>query len=133
MKTKLIFAVIFSMIAMSCTTNQKTNNNIELPNEWKFKTGDNPEYSNPDFNDQSWRSIKVENYWEAQGYPGYDGIGWYRTRAVFPSSLKNHNKLFKTVRITLGRIDDADETWLNGKKIGETDGWDIDRIILCFL
>jgi DUF1680 family protein len=127
MKTKLIFMVIISMITMSCSTNQKKNNSIELPNEWKFTTGDNPEYSKPDFNDQSWKSIKVDNYWEAQGYPGYDGIAWYRTRSVFPSSLKKNNKLFKSVRISLGRIDDADETWLNGKKIGETDGWDIDR------
>jgi len=127
MKTKIIFAIIISMTAMSCTNKQQSGKSIELPKEWKFKTGDNPEYSNPDFNDQSWKSIKVDNYWEAQGYQGYDGIGWYRARAVFPASLKNHNKLFKTVRISLGRIDDADETWLNGKKIGETDGWDIDR------
>ncbi len=127
MKTKFVYAVILSLITISCTNNQKTSNSIELPNEWKFKTGDNREYSKPDFDDQSWKSIKVDNYWEAQGYPGYDGIAWYRTRTVVPSSLKNTNRLFKTVRISLGRIDDADETWLNGRKIGETDGWDIDR------
>ncbi|MGD0754997.1 MAG: beta-L-arabinofuranosidase domain-containing protein [Bacteroidales bacterium] len=127
MKIKIIFAIIACMIATSCGNNKKTSDIIELPEEWKFITGDNPEYSNPGFNDQSWKSIKVDNYWEAQGYPGYDGFAWYRTRAVFPASLKNSNKLFKTVRITLGRIDDADETWLNGKKIGETDGWDVDR------
>jgi DUF1680 family protein len=127
MKTKIFFTIAFCIFAVSCTTNRKTDNVIELPKEWKFQTGDKTAFSNPDFNDQEWKSIKVDSFWETQGYPGYDGIGWYRTRAVFPSSLKNNNKLFKSVRVALGRIDDADETWLNGKKIGETDGWDIDR------
>jgi hypothetical protein len=41
--------IIISMITMSCSTNQKKNNSIELPNEWKFKTGDNTEYSKSGF------------------------------------------------------------------------------------
>jgi DUF1680 family protein len=130
MKTKIIFAIIISMIAISCRTNQKTNDFIELPKEWKFQTGDNADFSKPDFNDQAWKTIKVDSFWETQGYPGYDGIAWYRTQVVFPSSLKKNNELLKAVRISLGRIDDADETWFNGRKIGETDGWDTDRSYL---
>ena len=130
MKNILISAIVICLIVSSCTNNQKTNNTIELPKEWKFQTGDNTGYSNTDFNDRSWKSIKVENLWEEQGYSGYDGIAWYRTNIVIPSSLKKSTELLKALRISLGRIDDADETWFNGKKIGETSGWDIDRSYL---
>lgn len=130
MKTKLIFIVIISMIIASCSTNQKKNISIDLPKEWKFRTGDNTAFSNPDFDDKAWKTIKVDNFWETQGYPGYDGFAWYRCRVVFPSSLKRNNDLLKAIRLSLGRIDDADETWFNGRKIGETDGWDTYRAYL---
>jgi len=128
-KTHILFPII-CLIVISCTPRQKTSESLELPKEWKFQTGDNPEFSKPDFLDQEWKTIFVDSYWETQGYAGYDGIAWYRTKVVIPSSLKKNNTILKTVRISLGQIDDGDETYLNGKKIGEMTGWDAQRTYL---
>ena len=130
MKIRIILVIILCIIIISCNNNQQSKESIDLPKEWKFRTGDNPEYSKPDFNDQSWKKIQAGNPWENQGYANYDGIAWYRTRIVIPSTLKSINSLVKAVRISLGKIDDNEETFLNGKKIGETVGWVIPRIYL---
>jgi DUF1680 family protein len=130
MKNKVVITIIFSTIAMSCITRQHSGESIDLPKEWKFQTGDNTEYSKPDFADQSWKTIQTGNSWEAQGYTGYDGIAWYRTRIVIPSRLRESGSFIKAVRISLGRIDDNEETYINGEKVGETNGWDITRVYL---
>ena len=33
----------------------------------------------PSLDDRTWADIRVPAYWEGQGYPGLDGIAWYRT------------------------------------------------------
>lgn len=128
-KIHILFSLI-CLIVISCTPRQKSIENLELPKEWKFQTGDNPEFSKPDFVDQEWKTMNVDSFWETQGYAGYDGIAWYRTKVVIPSSLKKNNTTLKTVRISLGQIDDGDETYFNGKKIGEMTGWDAQRTYL---
>ena len=130
MKNSNILFLLICLIINSCTTNQKTSESLELPKEWKFQTGDNPDFSKPDFVIQEWKTINVDTFWETQGYAGYDGIAWYRTKVVIPSSLKKNNTILQTVRISLGQIDDGDEAYLNGKKIGEMMGWDAERTYL---
>ena len=130
MKNIALIILAISMMTISCKNNLITNITYPLPKEWKFHTGDNPEFSRKDFNDSTWKNIKADTFWEVQGYPSYDGIAWYRTHLVLPSSLKKNNEQLNAVQLFLGRIDDADETFLNGKKIGETEGWDADRSYL---
>lgn len=91
---------------------------IELAN-WKFKTGDNLDWAKPGYKDSSWKTIQVGKNWEAQGYTGYDGYAWYRITFNLPTSLKE-NVLFKdSILLSLGKIDDCDQTFLNGKLIGQ--------------
>jgi hypothetical protein len=40
---------------------------INLSGMWEFKTGDNPEYKKPLFNDSKWAKIFVPRAWETQG------------------------------------------------------------------
>ncbi|MDX1702431.1 MAG: beta galactosidase jelly roll domain-containing protein, partial [Melioribacteraceae bacterium] len=42
---------------------------ISLEGFWKFKTGDNPEYKESDFDDNEWNDILVPSKWEVSGYP----------------------------------------------------------------
>lgn len=62
-----------------------------------------------------WRAINVPGYWEDQGIRNLDGIVWYRKAVEIPPSMVG-----KPARIFLGRIVDADELYINGKKIGST-------------
>lgn len=95
------------------------NAQIKLPQVWKFHTGDDPQWSEPGFNDSQWEHIKIGSPWENEGHPGYDGFAWYRVKVVIPSSLKNSSALSRSLKIALGEIDDGDQTYLNGKIIGQ--------------
>ncbi len=101
----LYFLVFFNAKCFSQT--------ILLPERWHFTTGDNPEYKNPNFNDNSWTLINVPDYWENQGFDGYDGIAWYRVHFTLKKKFSGDSAY-----IILGKIDDADESYLNGVRIG---------------
>ena len=88
---------------------------LSLEGEWKFKTKDNSEYKNADFNDTDWDNIIVPGYWESQGYKDYDGVAWYRKEFNVPRKLVGQKLV-----MLLGKIDDYDEVYLNGKLIGST-------------
>jgi alpha-galactosidase len=95
---------------------------ISIDKGWKFSTGDSSQWASPTYNDQNWKPISVYHSWEMQGYPKYDGFGWYRLHLVIPSSLKEKSYLKDSVRIDLGIIDDNDEVYLNGQLIGKYGG-----------
>ena len=86
---------------------------INLKGEWRFEIGDDIKYKNPTFDDSKWEKINVPNRWENEGFPGYDGCAWYRITFDVPASLQG-----KKLYLLLGRIDDVDRTYLNGKLIG---------------
>ena len=88
---------------------------LNLEGQWKFKTGDNKEWKEPNFNDKNWDSIVVPGYWEPQGYNNYDGYAWYRKTVKVPSEFKNEKLV-----LVMGKIDDLDEVYLNGKLVGST-------------
>jgi hypothetical protein len=86
----------------------------------KFMAGDNTAYKEPSFNDGAWTIIKPTSIWEEQGYPDLNGYAWYRYHFTLPSSLKKHAYLKDSIRVIIGKVDDVDETFLNGVKIGQT-------------
>jgi len=93
--------------------------NIQLTTP-RFITGDNTAYKDVAFNDAGWATINTTSDWEVQGYTDYDGYAWYRFHFTLPSALKNRSNWKDTLRILLGKVDDVDETFLNGVKIGQT-------------
>ncbi len=95
---------------------------IRLDQGWKFHLGDSSSWAAPGYDDHSWKSIRVHRSWESQGYPDYDGYAWYRVHVTIPSSLKTASFLKGGLRIELGEIDDGDETFLNGTRIGINGG-----------
>ncbi|MCU7501907.1 MAG: glycoside hydrolase [Ignavibacteria bacterium] len=88
---------------------------VALEGYWKFRTGDSPEWMRKNFNDNAWGEIVVPSFWESQGYRNYNGYAWYRKKVVIPSWLNG-----KQLVLMLGRIDDKDEVYFNGKLIGCT-------------
>ena len=103
---------------------------------WKFQTGDDSTWATPQYNDQNWQPIEVGKQWEAV-IAGYDGFGWYRKTIVLDSrAMRRAVRCKGSLVLRLGKIDDADETFFNGVKIGETGqmppnaqtAWDIDRV-----
>ncbi|MEL7375919.1 MAG: putative Ig domain-containing protein [Bacteroidota bacterium] len=85
--------------------------------DWQFKTGDDSSWADPSFDDSEWARIKANVLYENQGYD-YNGYSWYRIRFELPSSMREASYLQDSLRIFLGRVDDIDETYLNGIRIG---------------
>jgi Beta-galactosidase second all-beta domain len=82
---------------------------------WKFKAGDSMLWKDEGVRDADWKDVHVPAYWETQGMKGYDGYGWYRRSVRIPTTLAD-----ETLILMLGRIDDIDETYFNGERIGRT-------------
>ncbi|WP_439181495.1 glycoside hydrolase [Carboxylicivirga taeanensis] len=88
---------------------------ISLEGKWRFKTGDESYYKAIEYNDRNWEQISVPRSWEEQGYDGYNGMAWYRKTITIPEHLQE-----EALVLLLGKIDDVDETYINGILIGQT-------------
>jgi sialate O-acetylesterase len=86
-----------------------------LKGSWLFSIGINEEWISPKFNDSGWESIIVPSPWEDQGFNGYNGYAFYRKKITIPSAYKG-----RMLYLNMGYIDDVDEVYLNGHKIGST-------------
>lgn len=110
-------ALLLSMVGAAGAAN--TMDRIDLP-QARFSTGDNMAWREPDFDDSGWKLLNTTQAYEGQGYEGYDGYSWYRIHVVIPSALKLSTDWPERLRVYLSAIDDADETYLNGVRIGAT-------------
>ncbi|MCX6566065.1 MAG: hypothetical protein NTW38_06525, partial [Candidatus Aminicenantes bacterium] len=91
---------------------------LSLESGWKFVKGDDPAYADPAFDDSGWAPIKVDRVWEEQGNDPYDGYAWYRLRVVIPSKIRDDSRLKDGLRISLGKINNYDLSFLNGRVFG---------------
>ncbi|HEU5168093.1 MAG TPA: sialate O-acetylesterase [Chitinophagaceae bacterium] len=69
----------------------------------------------PTYVAKGWRPINIPGYWEDQGIKDLNGVVWYRKEIDIPSSMTGQQ-----ARVFLGRIVDADELYINGKRVGNT-------------
>jgi len=109
---------------------------IGLP-EARFSTGDDPARKEAGFDDRGWTLIRTGIPWEQEGFAGYNGYAWYRfhfrlasswiASTQRPSALNRSARPQDSLCISLGKIDDADEVWLNGGRIGKTGSFPTDK------
>ena len=86
---------------------------IGLRGVWRFKTHDNPEYANPDFDHSHWKFIKVPAPWYTQGF-NYQGAAWYRLELEIAPGATGGREL----AVVLPFIHAAYEIYLNGYRLG---------------
>jgi sialate O-acetylesterase len=117
MRTLYISALI-CLLTLSSQGNPGSGNLVllqSLKGTWLFSIGINEEWTSPRFNDSSWETIKVPSPWEDQGFNGYNGYAFYRKKITIPSLYKG-----RMLYLNMGYIDDVDEVYVNGHKIGST-------------
>jgi len=83
------------------------------------------DWKNPAYNSKDWPAIRVHMIWENQplGLSGLDGIVWYRKEIDLDSGTAK-----SPIILSLGKIDDNDETYVNGMLVGSTRNWAEKRI-----
>ncbi len=82
----------------------------------EYKTTDT-NWKDENYDDRSWIKIPFPGNFDAKVLPRFDGTVWFRTEFDIPQGISLDGLTLK-----LGRIDDLDETFVNGKKIGATEG-----------
>ncbi len=117
---QIVTFILFGLVLLSgwhplsAAENQERDQRlVDLRGYWKFEIGDYPAWAAADFDDSQWADIFVPSNWEDEGFPGYDGFAWYRRR--FTLQVESRESRYYLV---LGRIDDVDEVYLNGRLIG---------------
>ncbi len=115
MLRKKLYIIIGLCFVFLESFNQELSTIADLEGRWKFSIGDDQEWASNNFNDENWNELKVPGSWESQGYHGYDGIAWYRKKINIPAEFNNQN-----LYLELGYVDDVDDVYVNGNKIGST-------------
>ena len=84
--------------------------------------GDKEQWYKPTHNTDLWKLMSQPQEWSGTDLASFDGVVWFKyefrlsdTDADQPGTL------------SLGKIDDNDVTWINGIKVGETNGAGYDR------
>ena len=84
------------------------------PGPWRFTLGDNVAWKEPAFDDAAWQPLTLPAHWSSHLSGDFtQKFGWYRRRFIVPAALRGRDIL-----LLLGKVDDADETFVNGVKVG---------------
>lgn len=98
---------------------------------WRFHKGDHADWKNADWDDSDWQQVTLPDTWEHHSDYTQDNVyGWYRRQLDIPEPCKGRD-----FDLLLGRIDDVDEVWFNGYRLGGTGAfppdyqtaWNIER------
>jgi sialate O-acetylesterase len=80
-------------------------------------------WSRPDFDDRDWKTMPAEKLWETNpGLESFDGTIWLRATIVLTAKQAKQGAV-----LALGPVDDLDITFVNGRQVGSTQGWDKPR------
>ncbi|MEL7587998.1 MAG: glycoside hydrolase [Prolixibacteraceae bacterium] len=86
----------------------------DLRGSWAFTVGDDPAWADPKLETTGWDWVTVPGRWESN-YPDYNGYAWYKKKfnlRVLPEKAN--------IVLFLGYIDDVDEVFINGQRVGQT-------------
>ena len=97
-------------------------NKIKYEKAIKNDLGTQERWFNPSINISDWQSFVVPQMWNNPELGSIDGVVWFQYDITLPEELAG-----KAGELSLGKIDDDDETWINGVKVGATKGYDIMR------
>ncbi len=86
----------------------------ELDGLWQFKTGDDPSWASPSFDDSKWEPMLVDTPWGSQGHPSYTGFGWYRRHIRIVGTTGANNQY----QLLIPDTEDAYEVFWNGNLVG---------------
>ncbi|WP_162125736.1 sialate O-acetylesterase [Pseudoxanthomonas wuyuanensis] len=72
--------------------------------------------------DGNWPKLDALHEWEGQGLANLDGVVWMRKRVELSAA-----QAAGAAELHLAKVDDCDETWVNGQRVGGQCGWEQPR------
>jgi serine phosphatase RsbU (regulator of sigma subunit) len=119
MRRSLFSVVLVSLLLCAAPSLHAQTFNLQTGREavasldglWRFHTGDNPAWSDPNFDDSQWALLRSEKDWSQQGYKNYGGFAWYRFTVSVPEGSKDWS-------IYLGPMETGYQVFVDGRLIG---------------
>src|ERR1700730_6625045 len=96
---------------------------IDISKNWLLNIGDSLDWASGSYNDGHWKTIENIGLFEDKELGEFQNFGWARKKLIIPSSLKDPAERSGFIYLSLGRINDADQTFFNGKLVGQTGGF----------
>jgi hypothetical protein len=115
----LLVLSLLSLSGMGIASAQSATFNLDrdrqaltsLDGKWRFHPGDDLRWADPSFDDSIWPTIRSDQPWSEQGYPGLGGFAWYRFTLDLPASSRSTS-------ILLVPITTSYEIYFDGKLAG---------------
>jgi len=82
-------------------------------------------WRDPSYDDSAWDEIVPAGSWKDWGVPAlknFDGIVWFRKTVTLSAAQAQGAAL-----LSLGPVDQADTSWVNGTDVGGSEGWNAER------
>lgn len=96
----------------------------ELPSEDVGMDGDRALWADPVLDDAGWDEMDLPGRWEEAGFPGLDGVVWFRRHVTLTAE-----DAAAEGSLSLGMIDDSDVAWVNGRRVGGLEmSYDVSRV-----
>jgi sialate O-acetylesterase len=92
------------------------NDMIKRRYKWNSKEGIKKDVHQLSYVDSDWKEMAVPKHFYNTGLKGFKGYVWFRKTIELPSKYINRDLILE-----LGKIEQRDVTYLNGKEIGATD------------
>lgn len=91
----------------------------DIAGQWKFAAdprdrGVQQQWFAAGYDDHAWKPIRTDQSWQRQGYPDYQGVGWYRTSFALPEELPD------ALYLILGEVGQTYRLFVNGKEVEHT-------------
>jgi signal transduction histidine kinase len=79
---------------------------------WRFSTGDDPTWADPDFDDSGWRLLTTRTTYDSLEAVDWPGVGWWRIRIIADSAGRDWLPM-----LFLAHQAGASEAYLNGELV----------------
>ena len=94
---------------------------VNLSGIWEFSIYDDSLFLKEKNTDANSIKLMVPAHWDVQGYQDYDGFAWYKKTFYLPKDFAGESMI-----LLLGKIDDIDQTFVNGILVGSTGKWNFE-------
>jgi hypothetical protein len=127
-----LLALCFAVLLCGASAQQTVtlgNGTVVLNGPWKFHTGDDMAWAQPDYNDSAWDkmdlTLPASSFdpngsssgwipgWTSRGYKELSGYAWYRLRV----NIQNGQSVLALMMPE--QVDDAYQVYVNGQLIGQ--------------
>ena len=91
--------------------------------DWHRRTREDDDVrARPDFDDHDWKTAFLPDLWDHFGYKHTSAVFWFRRQVQVPAGAEG-----QTVALDLGPVDDEDEAFVNGRRVGGQTGKNLPR------